>query len=130
MARIAVDSASRVPPWRQVRDQILAQIDTGHLSVGTRLPPIRQLAADLGVAPGTVARAYKELEAEGVLQTARRHGTVVAAAPPGRDDPLRAAAETYASTARALGVDVRTALATVQWAFDLADGTPAKHPAP
>ncbi|MEQ7007808.1 GntR family transcriptional regulator [Actinopolymorpha sp. B17G11] len=129
MARIAVDSASRTPPWRQVRDQILAQIDEGHLAVGTRLPPIRQLAADLGVAPGTVARAYKELEAEGVLHTARRHGTVVAAALPGRDDPLRTAAETYAATARELGVDVRTALATVQLAFDLTAGTPPKRPA-
>jgi GntR family transcriptional regulator len=128
MARIAVDSASRIPPWRQVRDQILGQIDAGHLAVGTRLPPIRQLAADLGVAPGTVARAYKELEAEGVLHTARRHGTVVAAAPPGRDDPLRTAAEAYATTARALGVDVRTALATVQWAFDLAPDTQPERP--
>jgi len=121
MQTIAIDSASRVPPWRQVRDQILSQIDRGELAVGARLPPIRQLAMDLGVAPGTVARAYKELETDGVLRTARRHGTVVAMAPPGRKDPLRTAAEEYVATVRSLGVDLRTALATVEWAYDMSD---------
>jgi len=121
MPKIAVDPASGVPPWRQVRDQILDQVDRGQLPIGARLPAIRQLAADLDVAPGTVARAYKELEAEGVLRTARRHGTVVAQAPAGGADPLRVAAEAYVETARALGADARTASAAVQRAFDLGE---------
>jgi GntR family transcriptional regulator len=115
---MVLDPRSGVPPWRQVRDQLIALVEHGRLPVGARLPTIRQLSADLGVAPGTVARAYKELEADGLLQTARRHGTVVAAAPPGRDDPLRVAAEVFADRARSLGVDGRTALAAVQRAFD------------
>lgn len=116
--RIVVETGSGVPPWRQVRDQILSLVERGQLAIGAHLPAIRQLATDLGVAPGTVARAYKELESEGILQTARRHGTVVAAAPSGPADPLRVAAETFAETARALGVDDRTATAAIQRALD------------
>lgn len=118
-SRIVLHSDSGVPPWRQVRDQLIALVEQGHLPVGARLPTIRQLATDLDVAPGTVARAYKELESDGLLQTARRHGTVVAAAPRARSDPLRVAAETFVDTARSLGVDSRTATAAVQRAFDL-----------
>ncbi|HZC25439.1 MAG TPA: GntR family transcriptional regulator [Actinopolymorphaceae bacterium] len=118
MPRITVEAGSGVPPWRQVRDQILGLVERGQLAIGAHLPAIRQLAADLGVAPGTVARAYKELESEGILHTARRHGTVVAAAPSAPADPLRVAAERFAETARALGADDRTATAAVQRAYD------------
>ena len=52
-------------------------IVAGSLAVGARLPSIRQLASDLGLAPGTVARAYRELEAEGPVSSRVRHGTVV-----------------------------------------------------
>ncbi|MER5394145.1 GntR family transcriptional regulator, partial [Saccharopolyspora sp. NPDC002686] len=83
------------------------------------LPPIRQLARDLGLAAGTVARAYRELEAAGILETGRRRGTRVAAAPqpPGPADPLAAAAQEFVRTARELNADVGTALAAVQNAF-------------
>ncbi|WP_020573926.1 GntR family transcriptional regulator [Actinopolymorpha alba] len=117
-SRIVVDVGSGVPPWRQVRDQIIGLVERGQLPIGAKLPAIRQLAGDLGLAPGTVARAYKELEADGILETARRHGTVVAAAPAGAADPLRTAAEEYVRTARDLGVDVRTATAMVQRIYD------------
>lgn len=119
--RIVVDVENGVPPWRQVRDQIVALVERGGLPIGAQLPTIRQLAGDLGLAPGTVARAYKELEADGVLRTARRRGTVVAAMPGGGRDPLRTAAEQYVAAARALGVDARTASAMVRRLYELSE---------
>ncbi|MBF4993940.1 GntR family transcriptional regulator [Arthrobacter gandavensis] len=83
-AQIRVDLASPVPPYEQIRSQVSALAAAGVLAPGNRLPTIRMLAADLGVAPGTVARAYKELETEGTVTALRRRGTVIAprAAPP------------------------------------------------
>lgn len=57
--------------------QVLAPALSGELSPGTRLPTLRQLSGDLGAAPGTVARAFREQGAEGVLSSRRRHGTPV-----------------------------------------------------
>jgi DNA-binding transcriptional regulator YhcF (GntR family) len=114
--RITVDPGSGVAPWRQVRDQLLHLVRVGALPVGARLPTIRQLAGDLGLAAGTVARVYRELEAAGVLRTARRQGTVVAGvpAPPGTpDDELALAAAEYARRAAELGADPRAAAAAV-----------------
>ena len=67
------------PPFEQLRSQIAAAITSGDLPTGWRLPTVRQLAGDLGVAAGTVARTYKELEASGIVRTARRAGTTIAA---------------------------------------------------
>ncbi|AIY01767.1 hypothetical protein ART_2168 [Arthrobacter sp. PAMC 25486] len=78
-AQIVIDLATATPPFEQVRTQISSLIAVGELAPGTRLPTVRSLAADLGVAAGTVARAYKELEASGLVVTNRRQGTVVAA---------------------------------------------------
>ncbi|HEU5473058.1 MAG TPA: GntR family transcriptional regulator [Actinophytocola sp.] len=118
--RIVLDPGSGLAPWRQVHDQILWLVQTGRLAVGARLPTIRRLAGDLGVAPGTVARAYRELEEARVLRTARRNGTVVAAQPaaPDRLEPLATAAAAYAATARTAGADVHRAVAAVVAAFD------------
>lgn len=80
-ARIVIDLETGTPPYEQVQTQISSLIAVGSLQPGTRLPTVRALAADLGVAAGTVARAYKELEASGMVTTNRRQGTVVAAAP-------------------------------------------------
>lgn len=68
---------SGTPLVDQIRDQILGLITTGLLSVDQRLPSVRQLASDLGVAPGTVAKAYRSLESEGVLVTRIGSGTRV-----------------------------------------------------
>lgn len=78
-ARIVIDLATATPPYEQVQTQIAALIAVGELPAGARLPTVRSLAADLGVAAGTVARAYKELEAAGLVSTNRRQGTVVGA---------------------------------------------------
>ena len=119
MVMIAVEPDNGVAPWRQVRDQIAARIGSGTLPVGARLPTIRQLARDLGLAAGTVARAYRELEAAGVLQTARRHGTVVArrVVPDEAAQQLRVAAAGYVTSVRALGFGEEAVIAAVRDQF-------------
>ena len=74
---ISVDVKSPTPPYEQIRSQIAAYVQSGLLPDGARLPTMRALAADLGVATGTVARAYSELEAAGLIASRRRTGTVV-----------------------------------------------------
>ncbi|MGW4489116.1 GntR family transcriptional regulator [Amycolatopsis sp. NPDC004368] len=120
--RVTVDADNGVAPWRQVHDQIVRAIGSGALPVDARLPPIRQLARDLGLASGTIARVYRELEAAGLVATARAKGTVVtgSAPRPDRASLLRDAATEYAQRIRELGVDpadavdaVRTALSEV-----------------
>ncbi|KAB1160942.1 GntR family transcriptional regulator [Micromonospora sp. AMSO12t] len=118
--RISVDQASAVPPYEQVRGQLAELIGTGRLAVGTRLPTVRAFAADLGLAVNTVARAYRELEAAGLLETRGRHGTFVA---PGRDDAtdrLQRVAADYAAEAARLGVPPAAALALVRAALNAA----------
>ena len=120
MTRIGVDPDSGVAPWRQVRDQLVHLIRAGELPVGALLPPIRQLARDLGLSVGTVARGYRELEAAGVLRTARRKGTVVAAVPSGAAGAAIALAEAaaeYVASAKALGVDPHDAVQAVLRAY-------------
>lgn len=114
--RVVVDAGSGLAPWRQVRDQITRLITRGALAPGTRLPPIRQLARDLGVASGTIARVYRELEAGGWVTTGRARGTVVADAVPlsDPDTPLRAAAAEFVAAARDAGADEETAVAVVR----------------
>jgi DNA-binding transcriptional regulator YhcF (GntR family) len=59
---LTINLDSPVPPYEQLREQIAGLIGAGELKPGARLPPVRQLAADLGIAGGTVARAYRELD--------------------------------------------------------------------
>lgn len=80
-AGISVDLDSAAPAYEQIRAQISALITLGALEPGTRLPTVRRLAADLGIAAGTVARAYRELEQSGLIDTRRRNGTMVAGTP-------------------------------------------------
>src|SRR5262249_14230160 len=76
--QIKIDDQSNRLIYEQIVGQIQESIATGRLLPGQRLPPIRQLADDLGIAPGTVARAYNELESAGILVTDRARGTFVA----------------------------------------------------
>ena len=129
---LRVDSSSPVPPYEQIRAQVGAMVDAGVLTPGTRLPSIRQLAGDLGLAGGTVARAYRELEQEGVVATRGRHGTVVAAPSArrpadvaGRDERLVRAASEVAAAAQRSGTDLDAALAAVRAAFARLGASPA-----
>ena len=85
-AGIIIDLRSATPPYEQIRSQISSLVAIGDLPPGSRLPTVRSLAADLGVAVGTVARAYKELEAAGVVVSRRRGGTIVAGVAAGAGD--------------------------------------------
>ncbi|MFF1828916.1 GntR family transcriptional regulator [Paenarthrobacter sp. NPDC058040] len=80
-AGITIDLADPVPPYEQIRRQLSSLITVGALAPGSRLPTVRSLAADLGIAAGTVARAYKELEQSGLIEARRRNGTVVVGPP-------------------------------------------------
>lgn len=72
------DTTSRVPIYRQLTEQIRQAIARGRLKPGTRLPSVRALSRDLVVNPNTIARAYTELEREGVLNTRQGLGVFVA----------------------------------------------------
>lgn len=115
---IRLDPQSAVAPFDQIRGQIADQIRSGSLPGGQRLPAIRQLAADLRVAPGTVAKAYAALEQEDLIETSRTRGTRVAH---GRthSDAVQAAARSYvaAVTAPAHGLDLEQALGAVRAAW-------------
>jgi DNA-binding transcriptional regulator YhcF (GntR family) len=120
---VEIDPSSLIPPYEQLRAQIAELVLTGALAPGARLPAVRQLAADLGVAPGTIARAYRELERGGVLETRGRHGSFVTDTPPqlthrDRSRQLAQAAEAFAATAQRLGLSKRDALAQVRAALD------------
>lgn len=115
---LTVDPADPTPPYEQLRRQLAALIGSGALGPGDRLPPLRQLAGDLGLAVGTVARTYRELEAEGLLTSRRGGGTRVADGArrlPAADRRarLRDLAAAYLVQARALGAtdeEIRAAL--------------------
>jgi len=78
MTYLTIDTTSTVPPFEQVRSQLTHAISTGQLKPEVQLPTVRKLAADLGLAANTVARAYRELELAGVIETRGRNGTFVA----------------------------------------------------
>lgn len=111
---IVIDPASFVPPYEQIRAQLAAQIACGTLVPGTRLPTVRRLAENLGLAVNTVARAYKELEAAGVVQTRGRGGTVVTAGGDLTRHRLQQAAQDYMTLARQLGIGDDEAVAFVR----------------
>ena len=117
---IVIDSTSPVPPFEQLRAQLARQIQDHTLAVGTRLPAIRRLAADLGLAVNTVGRAYRELEEAGLIETRGPAGSFVSAAgEKGRERARRAAAD-YAAVIASVGIDTNEAVRIVQAALKLA----------
>lgn len=100
---LQVDPGADTPLFEQLRAGVVAAIRDGKLEPGSRLPTVRELAAHLGLAANTVARAYRELESAGVIETHGRRGTFVARSDPA-DAAMAAAARTYAQNARALGL--------------------------
>lgn len=130
--RLSISRADPRPPYVQVRAQIQEAINTGRLPDQTHLPPVRQLAADLGLATGTVARAYKELEAEGLVRTARGAGTRVVAprdgGRPGQGEEARRHAAALVGQLRGLGLTDQAIVEVVLSALratPTADGPPS-----
>jgi DNA-binding transcriptional regulator YhcF (GntR family) len=110
---VEIDPKSATPPYEQLRSQLTEQARSGALAAGTRLPPVRQLATDLGLAANTVARTYRELEQDGVVVTRGRHGTFVAASADAGTQAAHEAAVAYAARIRQLGIDPEKAVALV-----------------
>lgn len=105
---IAIDQHDPTPPFEQIRRQIAVMAASGVLSQGHRLPPVRQLARDLGVAPNTVARAYRELEQAGWIITRGRHGSYVSSPPvalPSAERLMSDAIDRLMTTAAQLGFE-------------------------
>lgn len=103
---VEIDPGSPVPVFEQLRAQIERLIASGQLAPGAKLPPIRHLAADLGLARGTVNKVYDALARDGLVETAGRHGTVVLDARVRRSTAdLDEAAAQLVLVARQLGVD-------------------------
>lgn len=120
---LQLDPDSSLPPYEQVRAQVTTMVATGVLAAGSRLPTIRQLARDLGVATATIARAYRELERDRLIESRGRHGTFILDAPTRattseREQRLAAAAQHFAVQARQLGIDPDHALRQARNAFD------------
>src|SRR6266436_4974188 len=76
---ITVDEADPKPIYRQVADEIKSLIARGELEEGVALPPVRQVATDLGVNLNTIAAAYRELQKEGLLRVRHGAGALVSA---------------------------------------------------
>jgi DNA-binding transcriptional regulator YhcF (GntR family) len=113
---LRVEAAAAEPPYEQIRAQVDAQVVSGALPPGTRLPSVRALAESLGIAANTVARAYRELEHAGTVTTRGRAGTVVNG--DGADRAAKEAASAYAESMRSLGIGQDEALGLVRRAFD------------
>lgn len=112
---LSVDPSGPEPPYEQVREQIRAQVQSGDLPPGTKLPPVRRLAGDLGLANNTVARAYRELETLGVIETRGRAGSVVRGE--GVERATREAVHDFVRRMDELGVERADAMRLVERAW-------------
>lgn len=117
-----IQQAGSVPPFEQIRRRIADCAGNGSLAVGTKLPSVRALASRLGVAVNTVARAYRELELAGIVQTLGRGGTVVASSGEARDLIVAEAAAVFAQVVRGQGMPTEQALRIAEAALVRSDG--------
>lgn len=122
---LSIDPEAATAPFEQVRTQIATAVAEGRLEAGTRLPTVRQLATDLGLAANTVARAYRELEADSVIATHGRGGTFVRSevvdeptTHPSAADAARVAATDYVHSVRRLGLSAPEALRLIENAWN------------
>lgn len=119
---LVVDPSRALPVYEQVREQVRRMVASGTLLPGARLPTIRQLATDLGLAKGTIAKAYELLEADAVIHMNGRNGSFVLAITPASHPELAVglaeAAEVLVVTAKQLGADEQAVLEAVRkiWA--------------
>ncbi|NEN05581.1 GntR family transcriptional regulator [Diaminobutyricibacter tongyongensis] len=105
-----IDDESGVPPFEQVKHQVIEKMRSGELPAGAKLPTVRHLADELGLAANTVARAYRELEQAEVIETRGRNGSYIAASGDGTTRQVQLAAAAFADTVRELDADPELAL--------------------
>lgn len=118
--QFSIATASAIPPFEQLREQIRAAAADGSLAVGTKLPTVRALADQLGVAANTVARSYRELEQDEVIETRGRNGSFVAPFGDASQRQAQVAADAFARRIRQLRVDSDAAIALVKRALESA----------
>ncbi|WP_017594818.1 GntR family transcriptional regulator [Nocardiopsis potens] len=121
---IRIDPESKVPPYEQIRSAVANAAAEGEIPVGYKLPTVRALAGHLSVAVNTVARAYRELEQAGVLETRGRSGTFVAAGGDDQRAEAVTAARAYADVVSRLGLQRKEALDIVAAALLQSGGVP------
>ncbi|HCV36478.1 MAG TPA: GntR family transcriptional regulator [Acidimicrobiaceae bacterium] len=120
---LRLDAETAIPLFEQVRAQLSVMVAVGHLEPGSRLPTVRYMASQLGLAAGTIARTYRELESDGVVEGRGRRGTFVVDEPPHsepvqeRRERVKAAALRFVFELRQLGVNPETAYLAVTEAF-------------
>ena len=115
---VHIDHDSPTAPFEQLRLAVIGKIRDGDLVAGTRIPTVRTLAAELGLAVNTVARTYRELEADGIIETRGRQGSFVSSSgDPTRDLAARAASR-YVAEVRRLGLSDEVAIELVDRACD------------
>lgn len=119
---LIVDTDDPTPPYEQLRRQLAELIEAAVLQPGERLPPLRQLAAELGLAVGTIGRAYRELESAGLISSRHGGGTRVTATMPALSDARREQlvhkhARAFVQQVVLLGADQQQILAAVTQAL-------------
>ncbi|NQX26423.1 GntR family transcriptional regulator [Microbacteriaceae bacterium VKM Ac-2854] len=117
MIEIVIDPESGVAPFEQVRAQVVAAVAAGDVTAGDRLPTVRGLADELGLAANTVAKAYRALEADGMIETRGRNGSFVTPQGDAAQQQAQLAARAFAERVTQLGLNPAEALALVQAAL-------------
>ena len=110
---LTIDHESDVPPYEQLRAAVIALVHSGELAAGAKLPTVRALAEQVGLATNTVARAYRELEASEIIETRGRNGSFVRSSGDAIHRMAQDAARAYADRIDALGLPRAEALALV-----------------
>ena len=114
-----IDSAVSTAPFEQLRMQVIDAVRDGSLVPGDKLPTVRNLATELGIAANTVARAYRELERDDVIETRGRNGTFVSAVGDPTQKQAQLAAVAYADRVKSLGISSTEALSIVKAALGI-----------
>lgn len=110
----AIDAGAATPPYEQIRVQVRDAVAGGQLAAGAKLPTVRALADELGLAVNTVARAYRELETDGIIETRGRAGSFIAPQGDAGQQQAQVAAREFVERARRLGLDDGSALDLVR----------------
>jgi len=118
-SRFVIDTTSSTPPFEQLRMQVIEFARTGDLVPGDKLPTVRRLAEELGLAANTVARAYRELERDEVIETRGRNGSFIAASGDAGQQQAQLAAVAYADRVKTLGLAPDEALSIVSAALGI-----------
>jgi DNA-binding transcriptional regulator YhcF (GntR family) len=114
-----LDTSASTPPFEQIRVQVIDAVRDGTLVPGDKMPTVRNLATQLGIAANTVARAYRELERDDVIETRGRNGSFVSAVGDPTQKQAQLAAVAYADRVRSLGVSADDALSIVRAALGI-----------